>query len=132
MSPTRRGKEISVRLSDDLGSGATLFDRLKDAGIDVVASCCYQIGGEAYFTIVADQPERALAVLKEHKLTVEQQDVLLVEMPNTAGSFAGVLQQIAALGVDVRSAYATTTAGPVAVAVLKTADDDRVIEQIED
>jgi hypothetical protein len=130
MTVARRGKELSIKLGNTIGTGAALFTRLKDADVNVIASCCYQIGEEAYFSIVPDDIEKAEAVLHRVNQASHSQDVLLVEMPNQPGAFAELLQTISKLGVGVTSAYVTATVKKAALAILKTADNDRVLEAL--
>lgn len=130
MAKVTKGKELSVRLGDQIGAGADLFGQLKEADVNVVASCCYQIAGEAYFSIVPDDMDRASEVLSKSKLTPDERDVLLVELPNKTGAFAKLLQEISELGVAVGSAYATTMGKKSALAVLKTDNDDKVVEAL--
>jgi hypothetical protein len=129
MPRARKGKELSVRLGNNIGTGAGLFSKLKEGGVNVIASCCYLIGQEARFTIVADDSDAAARILGENGLETSAQEVLLVELPNSAGAFAQVLQEISKLGVDVSSAYITAMAR-IALGVLKTGDDDRVLEAL--
>jgi hypothetical protein len=131
MAKVELSKELSVKVGDSIGAGAALFGKLKEADINVAASCCYQIGPEAYFSFVPDDIGRAEEVLREAKLEPEQQNVLLVELSNEAGAFAEVLKKISDLGIGVQSAYVTTTAKKVAMAVLKTEDDARVAEELD-
>lgn len=127
-----RGKELSVKLGNAIGTGAALFGKLKAAELNIVASCCYQIDEEALFSFVPDDVEAAQRVLAEDEIEPLIQDVLLVQTPDRVGAFAEVLQQISALGVDVRSAYATGTKKDTALTVIKTADDERVIAELGD
>lgn len=130
MAKVERGKELSVKVGNSIGAGAAVFGKLKEANINVAASCCYQIGSEAYFSFVPDNIEQAEEVLRKAKFEPEMQNVLLVELTNEAGAFAEVLRTISDLGVNVQSAYVTTTAKRVAMAVLKTSDDDRVEQEL--
>lgn len=132
MSRAKKGKELSVKLGNTVGTGAASFSKLKDARINVVASCCYQIGGQAHFTIIPDDIERAESVLQESKLDTLVQEVLLVKLPNEPGALATMLQDISALGISVRSAYTTTTSKKVATAVLKTDEDTTVLEVLNE
>lgn len=130
MAKVTQSKELSVKVGDSIGAGAGLFGKLKEVNINVAASCCYQIGAEAYFSFVPDDLQRAEEVLRAAKLEPEQQNVLLVELSNEAGAFAEVLKKISDLGIGVQSAYVTTTAKKVAMAVLKTEDDARVAQEL--
>ena len=132
MAKVTRTKELKVKLGDKVGIGASLFGMLREAEVNVVASSCYQIESEAYFSIIPDKLEEAEKVLAKSKLNLEMSDVLLVEMPNKTGAFASLLQEISDLGVNVTSAYATTTVKNSALAVLKTTDDAKVVEGLAD
>lgn len=132
MARVVKSKELKVKLGDKVGIGASLFSKLKEADVNVVASSCYQIESEAYFSIVPDKFEEAQKVLDTAKLKLELSDVILVEMPNKTGAFASLLQEISELGVNVTSAYATTTVKNSALAVLKTTDDTKVLEGLDE
>lgn len=128
MQTVRKGRELSLRLGTDIGTGASLFGKLKAARVNVVASCCYQIGGEAHFCIVPDDIDKAEELLREESYTPVLCDVLLVEMPNKPGALADLLRQVAEAGVNVSSAYVTASSKNRALAVLKTENNDKVIE----
>jgi hypothetical protein len=123
-------KEFQIRVGENLGAGADVFGRLRDAGINVQASCCYQIGEWAHLSFVPAEPERAAQVLTEQGLDHEVHEVLVIELPNRAGAFAEVLQEIARLGVQTRSAYVTPTTTDTGLVVLKTADNARVLAEL--
>jgi hypothetical protein len=129
MGRVQKNQEITVKLGNALGSGAALFSKLKEASINVAASCCYQIGTEAQFSIVPEDLEGARRVLTDGGFSPVVQDVLLVELPNEPGALASLLQEISALGVQVTSAYVTTTSTS-ALAVVKTGDNDKVADKL--
>lgn len=122
--------EFHLKVGDNLGAGADLFGQLKDAGVNVVASCCYQIGDAAHLSFVPEEPGGAEEVLTAHKLEHEMHEVLLVEIASQSGAFAEVLQEVAALGVHTRSAYVTPTTTASGLVVLKTDDNVRVLEEL--
>lgn len=128
----KRSQELLVELGDTVGSGARLFNKLKESDVNILANCCYQIEDRALFNIIPDDIERAKEVLGESNFKTTTKDILLVEMPNKPGALAEVLQKISEIGVSVSSAYATTTSKDQANVVLKTEDDGKVIEALED
>jgi hypothetical protein len=132
MPRVTRSKELSVKLGNAIGVGASLFTKLKAADVNIAASCCYQIESEALFSFVPDDAERACEILEAADLKPTVQDVLLVETPDKVGAFAEVLQRISAIGVHVRSAYATATKTDRALTVIKTEDDERVVLELDD
>jgi len=126
------GKELMVSMKSTLGAGATIFKALQDKEINVVASSGFQHGDEVHVSIVPDDIEAAKVVLDAEGVDYTEQAVLMVEMPNQAGAFATLLQQIAELDVNILSAYATTTVKLSALAVLTTDNDDKVVESLSD
>jgi hypothetical protein len=132
MAKVSNGKELLITMKNSLGAGATVFQALQDKNINVVASSGFQHGDEIHVSIVPDNLEEAKVVLKGEGVNYVEQDVLLVEMPNQAGAFATLLQQIAELDVNIVSAYATTTVMLSALAVLTTDNDDKVVEALSD
>ncbi len=132
MAAVSKGKELLVIMKNSLGAGAGIFEALKDSEINVVASSGFQHGDDVHISIVPDNIEEAREVLDSEGVKYTVQTVLLVEMPNQAGAFATLLQQIAQLGVNIASAYATTTVKMSALAVLTTDDDAKVVEALNE
>jgi len=123
-------KEFQLKVGDNLGAGADLFGRLRDAGINVLASCCYQIGDAASLSFVAEEFDRAHDLLESQGLEHEMVEVLLVELDHRSGAFADLLQKIASLGVQARSAYVTPTTTATGLAVIKTDNNEKVLEEL--
>ncbi len=132
MANVSKGKELLVIMKNSVGAGASVFKALTDAEINVVASSGFQHGDDVHVSIVPDDLAQARGVLDEAGVDYSVQDVLLVEMPNQAGAFATLLQRIAELGVNIASAYATTTMKMSALAVLTTDDDAKVVEALKE
>jgi hypothetical protein len=130
MPRARIAKEFQIKVGDNLGAGADLFTKLRDAGIDVMASCCYQIGEQAHLSFVPSKVEGVEEALQKYKLEAELHDVLVVEILNHAGAFAKMLGEIASLGVQVRSAYVSPTETNAGLAVVKTDDNERILEEL--
>lgn len=122
----RKTLELHLRVGNTVNAGAELFRELRDAGVDVVATCCYRIGEEAHLSFIPGQPDKARAVLEEQGLESNEEDVLLIELADEAGSFAKLLEHVGSVGVQTHSAYVTpSTSGP-GLAVLKTSNNDAV------
>ena len=130
MARVERGTELVVSLGNRIGAGAEVFGGLKDAGINVIASSGIQLDDEVTFSIIPDRLEAAMEVMAGMGLKPESRPVLLVQMPNKPGALADLLREIAAMGVNVRSAYATTSTQQAALAVLMTDDDDKVVREL--
>jgi hypothetical protein len=119
--------EFAVKVGERIGAAADLFAKLREAGVNVLASCCYQIGDEAHLSFVPEDAAHAEEALRAGGMQPERQEVLLVELAHEPGAFAKLLHEIGAAGVNIRSAYVTATSSTKATAVLKTDDNARVL-----
>jgi hypothetical protein len=129
MIKARITSEYHLRVGDNVGAGADVFRQLRDAGVRVVATCCYRINNEAHLSFIPGTPHEAAKVLAEEGFDAGTEDVLLVELNDEPGAFSQVLDAIAALGVQANSAYVTpapSADGP-SLAVIKTDDNAKVI-----
>ncbi len=131
MIKARITSEYHLRVGDNVGAGADVFRQLRDAGVCVVATCCYRIGGQAHLSFVPGTPHEASKVLKEEGFEAGTEEVLLVELNDEPGAFSQVLDAIAALGVQASSAYVTPTAEGMGLAVIKTDDNAKVLAAFE-
>ena len=127
----RKTLELHLRVGNTVNAGADLFRELRDAGVDVVATCCYRIGEDAHLSFIPGQPDKARAVLAEQGLDANEEDVLLIELADEPGSFAKLLERVGGVGVQTHSAYVTpSTSGP-GLAVLKTTNNEAVATALE-
>ena len=86
-------------------------------------------GDRFILNIVPDDAERTEKALVKRGITPNIEGVLLIEMANEPGALAETLARISEIGVDVRSAYVTASVNKPALAVVKTTDDAKVVEE---
>ncbi len=125
----RKEKELQVGGPNKLGTGAAIFGALREARVNVAASCCYSEGSRAKFLLVVNKIPQARRALRKAGYQVESRDVILARLPNRAGIFSKLLERVAAARVDVDYSYASAT-GKSALVVLKTSSDQKAIKAI--
>lgn len=128
MASVCKGKQLHVVIEDRPGAGAAVFGALAAAKVNVTATCCWGMQGEAHFQIVPEDINEARKALRKAKLKVASEDVVIVDIPNRPGAYTAVLQKLADKGIDARMAYVTAASKKEARLVLMTASDARAVK----
>ena len=114
--------ELILRLPNSPGALAHVCDSLSNERVNIVA-LALEPGG--VLRLVVDNHVHAAGILGE-KYKVEERDVLYTLVPNDPGALASVARLVAAAGVNLDYAYATTVEGdPMAGVVVGVADAQR-------
>jgi hypothetical protein len=118
-------EQVSVFLENRSGRLAELARTLADAGINMRALMVADTEAFGVVRIICDRPNEAVRVLEEHGFGASLTPVVAVEMADTPGALADVLEALGAEGVNVEYAYAFVEPGSdVAVDIFKV-DDER-------
>ncbi|MHA1565892.1 MAG: hypothetical protein ACTSX7_11320 [Alphaproteobacteria bacterium] len=126
------GSELYVKQRNEVGVGAELFSVLGKLDLNVIGFSGWVMGPEAFFRIVLDSvaEEKAVKALVDAGYDVEREGVILVELPNSAGALADVLQRLALADIDVEYAYGTNEKHPDTMVVVKAADNKAALAEI--
>ena len=92
--------ELSFRLPNSPGALAHAASLLASEKLRILA---LSLDASGTVRVIADSPERAIAVLEEHRVRVERRDVVCSYL--AARSIPSLLNGIAAAGVNVEYAY---------------------------
>ncbi|MBR2783982.1 MAG: ACT domain-containing protein [Firmicutes bacterium] len=120
-------KQISVFLENRPGTLAEATDALYQGNINMRALSVADTRDFGILRFIADDEEKALAVLKEAGYATTVTDVLAAIIPDDPGSMSKVLHALAAAGVNVEYTYAflAEKVEHGAVVVLRVDDADR-------
>lgn len=110
--------ELHLRLPNSPGSLARILTTLDAARIRVLA-LAVDPSGEA--RLVPDNPEPAFAALTAQHVRVAKRDVIVTTVPPR--SMHALLASVAAAGVNVEYAYASSLDGDAMVALVIGVDD---------
>ncbi|HSH21063.1 MAG TPA: hypothetical protein VK992_00420 [Candidatus Caenarcaniphilales bacterium] len=110
--------DLTLILPDRVGSLAEAMDVFRRARINIRGHGGFPAwAGEGVLHLLLDDPDRAMAALREAGIEVrEERVVLTVRVSDEPGAFADVLDRIAGVGVNVDLTYLTTS-GEIVVGV---------------
>lgn len=115
-------KQLSVFLENKAGRLARVTRILGDNGINIRALSIADTADFGILRLIVNQPEPAYEALKEAGFTVSETDVIAVEVSDTPGGLAGVLEAMGEAKINIEYLYAFVT---------KSADDALVVFRVE-
>jgi hypothetical protein len=121
-------KEISVTVVNKIGVLDIMAGYLADRGINIEAIAGYEMPGSSQATImlVVDNALRATEAIKERDFgSIEEHDVILVELDNKPGALKTVTGLLALKGINIRYIYATTSLDKCPVRVILSTSDNQ-------
>ena len=100
--------QISVFLENQPGRLTLAAKTLADANIDIRTLSLADTSDFGILRLLLDEPERGLAVLEKANFTVKATEVVAVEVPDSPGGLAKVLDTIVQTKVSIEYMYAYT------------------------
>jgi hypothetical protein len=100
-------KQISVFVENSSGRLAEITAVLAAAKINLRALTIADTADFGILRIIADDPDKALAVLQEKKYTARATEVIGVELDDKPGALALVLDIFSKTGVNIEYLYAS-------------------------
>ena len=85
-------KQLSVFLPNRPGIMARTCSVLSDAGVNILAMAVHDTVDNAVVRFIVDHPTKAILLLEQEELYVMEQDVVVVEIDNKAGTLARICQ----------------------------------------
>ena len=125
-------KQISVFLENNPGRLAELTRILGDADVNMRALMVADTAEFGVVRILCDSPERAVSVLEAAGFGVAVTQVIAVEIPDTPGGLADVLESLGNDAVNVEYAYCfVRPSGTNAVDIFRVEDPSRAQQALE-
>ena len=121
-------KQISVSLENIPGKLSEVSDYLGENGINIIALSVADTADISAIRFVANNPEKAVNVLKTHGYSVKLTDVLAVETPNHPGGLNAVLKPLKEISVNVNYLYTCLGTGEKTVLIVGV---DKITEAIQ-
>jgi len=121
-------KQISITLDNKIGVLNIMSGYLSDRGINIEAVAGYEMeeSKQAKIMLVVDDTRKAIDALHERGFgSVEEKNVIMVELDNKPGALKNVTSLLAHKEINIRYIYATTSPdeSPVRV-VMSTSDNE--------
>jgi hypothetical protein len=111
-------KQISVSLENIPGKLSEVSDYLGDNGINIIALSVADTADLSAVRFVANDPEKAINVLKSHAYSVKVTEVLAVEAPNHPGGLNAVLKPLKETKINVNYLYTCLGRGENTVLIM--------------
>jgi hypothetical protein len=98
-------KQISVSLDNVPGQFLAVSEHLGAEGINIRAISVADTSDISTVRFVADDPQKALNVLKSHGYSVKESDVIALEVPDHPGGLQAILKPLKAANINVHYFY---------------------------
>lgn len=111
-------KQINLLLKNEPGTLSGVSDLLGANGINIIAFYVSTEKDEGKLHFVANDPEKAINVLKTAGYTLEQKDVIACVTPHHPGGLNAVLKPLKAANINVDYIYPCIGTGDLTVLIL--------------
>lgn len=99
-------KQISVFLENKAGRLSRVTRVLGEAGINIRALSIADTSDFGILRIIVSDPEKAYRILKDAGFTVSETEVIAVQVPDSPGGLATVLEQMSEANLNIEYLYA--------------------------
>jgi hypothetical protein len=121
-------KQISVSLENIPGKLSEVSDYLGENGINIIGLSISDTADISAFRFIANDPEKAVNVLRSHGYSIKTTDVLAVETPNHPGGLNAILKPLKGVSVNVNYLYACLGTGDRTVLIVGVDKMDEAIQ----
>jgi len=99
-------EQISIFIENKFGRLAEVTRTLAEVGINIRSLSLADTSDFGILRLIVNDTEKARTVLKERGFTVSKTEVVAVEIPDSPGGLADILQALDADGINVEYMYA--------------------------
>jgi hypothetical protein len=128
MFEATQGKELVVKFKNRIGLLFEISKLISESGISLLAVCSSIQGEESVIRLVTDDNLRASELLNAGGYVVEEENVIMAELPHKPGVLKRIAEALALEEIDIRHLYATALAGQErCLVVLRTSNDKHAL-----
>jgi hypothetical protein len=121
-------KQISVSLENAPGKLSEVSDYLGENGINIIALSVADTADISAVRFVANDPEKAVNVLRSHGYSIKTTEVLAVEAPNHPGGLNAILKPLKEVSINVSYLYTCLGTGERTVLIVGVDKMDEAIQ----
>jgi len=124
-------QEIVIRTDDRLGVLADVSRLLSDMGINILTIYVRAEGERVAIHLVTTSQSYARDALKEAGFSVEEREVVLIELPHHPGFLSRVSEALARKGIAIEELYATVPEGQTSgLVVFNTSHNGKAVQML--
>ena len=126
-------KQLSVFLENRPGALAKLCGTLSEAGINILALSVNDTVDHAVVRLLVDNNIKALMLIEQQGLYLNEQDVVVVQVGNHPGVLAEIARKLARADINIHYAYcAATEHQPEGCLILKTENVEQTLQVLQE
>jgi len=125
-------KQIDLLLKNEPGTLSAVSDLLGVNGINIIAFYVVTERDEGKLHFVANDPEKAINVLRTAGYKIEIKEVIACEAPHHPGGMNAVLKPLKAAKINVDYIYPCLGTGDITVLILGVGPIERSLKILED
>jgi len=129
MPHATKGKELLVTTPNAIGALGTVTGVVSKAGVNFITMSAWGEKDKGYFRLITSDNDKASVALKKLGYTIDETEVLLINLGNKPGTFAPLARKIGDAGVEINYCYATAWSD-MAVLVMSTKNNKKVMDII--
>ena len=125
--------QLSIFLDNRPGTLARTCQALAKEGINILGLSISDTVDHAVVRMVVTEGKKAVKVLQALHATVQEREVVFMNLSNSPGQLASLAQKLAEAGINIEYAYCTSTpAQPSGNMVLRTNDIEETINVLSE
>lgn len=123
-----QGKEVVLRVTNDMGVLGDVSRLVSERGVSVLAVCANVEQDICTLRLITDDNLRTCDILQEHAYTPVEEPVVILEAPHKPGMLKKLTQRLGEEGIEIRNIYATACLADARCSmVLRTTNDARAL-----
>ena len=123
-------RQIMVEVDDKVGKLAEVTEKIKAAGVNILALCAWSAETSGHLMMITDDPDKACEAVKPHVKNCRFGDVLCVKIANRVGSLNELAGKLADAGVFIHFTYCSAGDAEECTLILDTDDNAKAAEVI--
>lgn len=117
-------KQLMIMVNNNVGSLAEVTSVVSSSGINLVALCAYEVGNKVAIMFVTEDNNAAKKLLEHQGFPVQEEEVILLSIPNKPGALQIITEKIAEAGIGLRLIYGSVEKGGPTSRIILIADNN--------
>ena len=126
-------KQLTVLSGNSVSQLSNVIACLGGGGVNIRAHCLVDNGdGFCKLRMVVSEPEKAIEILQQGKLTAVVNDVVLIETDDKPGGLSRMLKLLETIDIQIEYSYTAASASPgIAMMVFRFSDNLKAVKILD-